>query len=43
MKNFLAFVGAGLICMWLMGSFGAGHFYLYFGEDKITCEKESAE
>lgn len=41
-KNILAIVGAGVIFLAVMGSFGVGDFVLMYGPNKIACtEAES--
>jgi len=31
--------GAGIFVLWILGSLGIGHFYLYYGPDAIQCTK----
>lgn len=43
MRNALAACGAIVILMWALGSFGVGHFRLYYGPDDFTCTKATKE
>lgn len=40
-KNLLAIIGASVIFLAVMGSFGVGSFVLMYGPEKITCDKET--
>ena len=40
MKTMLAIVGAFVITLSILGSFGIGNFVLIYSPGKITCQKE---
>lgn len=37
MKSFFAVVGAFVTVLFLLGSFGIGNFYVYYGPEKNVC------
>lgn len=42
MKTFLAIVGAFVLMLSLLGTFGIGNFVLIYSPDKVICNKEPA-
>lgn len=40
MKTMFAVIGAFVLFLSMLGTFGVGHFVLMYSPDKITCMKE---
>ena len=41
MRLIFAFIGAFVLLLAVLGTFGIGNFVLIYGPDKITCTKDA--